>query len=65
MLLGLAKAVSPTLCLWTVQRNQSAQGFYKLRGFDVLKQTDGSANEEHEPDVLYWWRKQADVHIPG
>jgi GNAT superfamily N-acetyltransferase len=42
--------------LWTFQRNDGARRFYERHGFDVVKLTDGSGNEEHEPDLLYEWR---------
>ncbi|RWK37099.1 GNAT family N-acetyltransferase [Mesorhizobium sp.] len=49
-LLGIAG-----LSLWTFQRNDAARRFYEKRGFVVAKVTDGSENEEREPDVLYSW----------
>jgi ribosomal protein S18 acetylase RimI-like enzyme len=53
----LAKAMvgSTRLLLWTFQRNEGAIGFYRTRGFRVLRETDGSGNEEREPDVLLEW----------
>jgi putative acetyltransferase len=41
--------------LWTFQRNANARRFYERRGFHTVELTDGSANEEREPDVLYEW----------
>ena len=55
-LLDLAKETHPQLFLWTFQRNTAARDFYESRGFVAIRQTDGSANEEKEPDVLYRWR---------
>jgi putative acetyltransferase len=41
--------------LWTFQQNDNARRFYEHRGFHVVDMTDGSRNEEREPDVLYEW----------
>jgi len=55
-LLAMAKELRPSgLTLWTFQRNARARGFYEARGFVASKFTDGSRNEEREPDVLYSW----------
>ena len=54
-LLQLAKAVSQSLSLWTFQRNMPARRFYESQGFVAIEETDGSRNEEREPDVLYRW----------
>ena len=56
-LLGLAKATSSDLQLWTFQKNALARRFYEKRGFAAVKETDGSENEEREPDVLYRWHR--------
>lgn len=45
--------------LWTFQRNTRARAFYEARGFVAMEFTDGSGNEEREPDVRYGWRRQA------
>ena len=52
-LLHIAKSEVGELSLWTFQRNDAARRFYEKRGFVVVKETDGSDNEEREPDVLY------------
>ncbi|MFG3661928.1 GNAT family N-acetyltransferase [Streptomyces sp. NPDC047706] len=44
------------LSLWTFQVNTSAHRFYERHGFEAVERTDGSANEEREPDVRYVWR---------
>ena len=44
--------------LWTFQRNANARRFYERRGFHVVELTDGSGNEEREPDVLYEWHPE-------
>jgi putative acetyltransferase len=56
-LLRIAQAASPSLLLWTFQRNAPARRFYEKQGFVAIKETDGSGNEEQEPDVLYRWRQ--------
>jgi putative acetyltransferase len=42
--------------LWTFQKNSRARQFYEARGFRLVELTDGSQNEEKEPDALYEWR---------
>lgn len=55
-LLGRAKERRPQrLQLWTFQQNDRARRFYEHHGFRVITMTDGSANEERTPDVLYEW----------
>ncbi len=39
--------------LYTFQENVGARRFYERHGFQALEFSDGSANEEHCPDVLY------------
>lgn len=57
-LLRLAQAASPTLLLWTFQRNAGARCFYERHGFVAIEETDGRRNEEREPDVLYRWQRE-------
>jgi putative acetyltransferase len=54
-LLEVAKNRFSPLSLWTFQRNTRARHFYEKHGFVLVRQTDGSRNEEREPDVLYSW----------
>jgi len=54
-LLQIAKAASSRLSLWTFQRDAGARRFYEKHGFAAVEQTDGSRNEEREPDVRYCW----------
>ncbi|HZH51123.1 MAG TPA: GNAT family N-acetyltransferase [Microvirga sp.] len=54
-LLERAKEGNPQLDLWTFQRNAQARRFYEHRGFRLVELTDGSANEEQEPDAHYRW----------
>ena len=42
--------------LWVFQRNNGARRFYERHGCRVVELTDGSGNEEREPDALYEWR---------
>ncbi|CAL9594427.1 GNAT family N-acetyltransferase [Streptomyces sp. Tu 3180] len=54
---ALAKERSPAgLSLWTFQVNGPAHRFYERHGFTAVQWTDGSGNEEREPDVRYAWR---------
>ncbi|MDG9715239.1 GNAT family N-acetyltransferase [Streptomyces sp. DH24] len=54
---ALAKNRSPAgLNLWTFQVNEAAHRFYERHGFVAVERTDGSGNEEREPDVRYVWR---------
>lgn len=56
-LLELAKGRRPEgLQLWVFQRNVGARRFYERHGFTLVKLTDGSHNEEREPDALYVWK---------
>jgi GNAT superfamily N-acetyltransferase len=41
--------------LFTFQANTGARRFYEREGFVVVAYTDGSGNEEQQPDVLYEW----------
>jgi putative acetyltransferase len=56
-LLDIAKSAFSPLYLWTFQRNTQARRFYEDRGFVLVEETDGSTNEETEPDALYRWSR--------
>lgn len=43
--------------LWTFQVNARSRAFYHRQGFTEALFTDGSANEEKEPDVMLEWRR--------
>ena len=60
-LLEAARRGRSELRLWTFQRNALARRFYERRGFKAVRETDGSGNEEREPDVLYEWRALTDL----
>jgi ribosomal protein S18 acetylase RimI-like enzyme len=57
-LLDVAQRAFASLQLWTFQRNAQARRFYRARGFVLVEETDGSRNEEKEPDALYRWTDQ-------
>ena len=55
-LLALAKVRRPGgLQLWVFQKNVGARRLYERHGFTLTELTDGSRNEEREPDALYLW----------
>ena len=56
-LLQVAQDAFPSLTLWTFQRNLRARRFYEANGFVAVRETNGAANEEKEPDVLYRWSR--------
>jgi GNAT superfamily N-acetyltransferase len=56
VLLDQAKRLSPgSLHLHTFQCNTRARRFYEARGFVIVSQGDGSANQEGQPDLCYRW----------
>jgi GNAT superfamily N-acetyltransferase len=58
-LLEIAQQGADRLQLWTFQRNARARRFYEARGFAAVEETDGSRNEEREPNVCYLWARRA------
>jgi GNAT superfamily N-acetyltransferase len=56
-LLQVAKTSFDCLQLWTFQRNVRARRFYESRGFALVQETDGTRNEEKEPDARYLWTR--------
>jgi GNAT superfamily N-acetyltransferase len=54
-LLEVAQRSSSRLQLWTFQRNLQTRRFYERRGFVLVEETDGTRNEEKEPDARYLW----------
>jgi len=56
-LLGRATKAHASLRLWTFQKNTAAIGFYLAHGFCEIERTDGSRNEEREPDILFGWER--------
>ena len=55
-LLAQAMRNGSSLRLWVFQRNTDAIAFYRSQGFREIERTDGSRNEEREPDMLMEWR---------
>ena len=56
-LVQVAQRACDRLQLWTFQRNTPARHFYEARGFVLVEETDGSRNEEKEPDARYVWTR--------
>ena len=55
-LLDLVRSVRPDgLGLYVFESNTPARRFYEARGFVVTDRSDGSANEEREPDLRMEW----------
>ncbi|CAM3506642.1 GNAT family N-acetyltransferase [Nocardioides dubius] len=55
-LLELVKALRPAgFSLWVFAANTSARGFYAAHGLVEREHTDGSENEEGEPDLRMEW----------
>jgi 2'-5' RNA ligase len=56
-LLAIVKEAAPGgLSLHVFQRNHAARRFYEHHGFQPGELSDGSRNEENEPDMTYHWR---------
>jgi GNAT superfamily N-acetyltransferase len=51
--------------LWTFQRNAMARAFYRRHGLVELRVTDGSGNEEKEPDVQLGWKPAGEQRLYG
>ena len=47
------RTLAPPVRLYTFQANLGARRFYERHGFIAVEFTDGQANEERCPDVLY------------
>ena len=61
-LLAVAKERRPGgLRLWVFQANEGARRFYERHGFELVRITDGAANEERLPDALYAWRGEGSL----
>ena len=55
-LLDLAKGLRPDgFGLWVFETNVRAQAFYQRHGLYVVRRTDGSDNEEKQPDLEMAW----------
>lgn len=53
LLAHVVRTLPAPLRLYTFQANHGARRFYERHGFVATKFTDGQANEERCPDVLY------------
>jgi GNAT superfamily N-acetyltransferase len=60
-LLQIAMRSFPRLQLRTFQSNGPARAFYEAHGFVAIRKTDGSDNEEREPEILYEWKRETRV----
>ncbi len=56
-LLTRAMTGTDSLQLWVFKRNVDARRFYARHGFVPVEETDGSGNEENEPDIRLVWRR--------
>jgi GNAT superfamily N-acetyltransferase len=52
-MLANAASTAPVLRVCTFARNEHARRFFESRGFRLVGSGDGSANEEHEPELRY------------
>jgi RimJ/RimL family protein N-acetyltransferase len=52
-LVRIALEKNANLHVWVFQENMQARAFYEAKGFALVKETDGSGNEERLPDALY------------
>ena len=56
VLVEAAKASgTAALELWCFEANARGRRFYEARGFRPILRTDGSHNEERQPDIRYRW----------
>lgn len=53
LLAQAVRTLAPPIRLYTFQANSGARRFYERHGFQPIELTDGQANEERCPDVLY------------
>ncbi|GAB3916318.1 hypothetical protein GCM10011575_24210 [Microlunatus endophyticus] len=55
-LLDLVKSLRPDgFGLWVFESNRPARAFYAQHGLVEVERADGSANEEHQPDIRMIW----------
>jgi L-threonylcarbamoyladenylate synthase len=48
---------------WVFQQNAPARRFYERHGFLLVRETDGSGNEERTPDALYAWSPEGEATV--
>jgi len=58
LLAHAVNTLAPPIRLYTFQANAGARRFYERHGFLPVELTDGQANEERCPDVLYELKQQ-------
>jgi len=51
--------LGPAIRLYTFQANAASRRFYERHGFRPITFSDGQTNEEHCPDVLYEFSRNA------
>jgi len=56
-LMADAKSRNTELQLWCFADNLRGRAFYEKQGFVAVQFTDGAANEERAPDILYRWER--------
>lgn len=56
-LMADAKQRNAALELWCFRDNLAGRAFYERHGFVVIRETDGSENEAHAPDMRYRWER--------
>jgi GNAT superfamily N-acetyltransferase len=57
VILDMVKATHPDgFDLWVFESNSGARRFYARHGLVEVERTDGSGNEERQPDVRMVWR---------
>ena len=67
LLVEAAKASgTAALELWCFEANARGRRFYEARGFRPILRTDGSHNEERQPDIRYRWEVRPNLKtLPG
>ena len=67
LLVEAAKASgTAALELWCFEANARGRRFYEARGFRPILRTDGSHNEERQPDIRYRWEVRLNLKTrPG
>jgi N-acetylglutamate synthase-like GNAT family acetyltransferase len=58
VLVADAQSRNEDLQLWCFANNLRGRAFYERMGFEAVKFTDGAANEQRAPDILYRWERE-------
>ena len=58
VLVADAQSRNEDLQLWCFANNLRGRAFYERMGFEAVKFTDGAANEQMAPDILYRWERE-------